>query len=285
MKTHNKKQPAFTLIELLVVIAIIALLMSIILPSLRAVKEQATKAVCVSNLAQWGVLFTLYAEDNDDFFFAGYYSYTDPEGTSHQSSQSDLWPYAMEPYYENPTLKFCPAARHYARRSYDGRTAWRDKSAGTFSGSYGLNGWVCNPPQAVSEIAGRDTANHWRTMYPKSNRSQIPLMADAHWFTGLPEADDLPPETEEGTEVFELPREMEIEQEPDNDGWDISTDNQMRRFVVNRHRNQLNVLFLDNSVSAVSPKALWQLKWHRSYDTSAPLPEWPEWMSQFKEPE
>ena len=61
-------QKGFTLIELLVVIAIIALLMGILLPSLRRAKQQAQSVICRSNLKEWGVVFTLYAQDNDDSF-------------------------------------------------------------------------------------------------------------------------------------------------------------------------------------------------------------------------
>lgn len=60
-----KSKKAFTLIELLVVIAIIALLMSIILPSMRRVKQQATGTVCLSNIRQLGVAWQTYSSDND----------------------------------------------------------------------------------------------------------------------------------------------------------------------------------------------------------------------------
>jgi prepilin-type N-terminal cleavage/methylation domain-containing protein len=54
----------FTLIEILVVVAIIALLIAILLPSLAGARGQAKKAVCMSNLHQFGIAFGLYGSDN-----------------------------------------------------------------------------------------------------------------------------------------------------------------------------------------------------------------------------
>ena len=55
----------FTLIELLVVIAILALLVSILVPSLKQAKEAAQRAVCLSNLRHLGIAYHLYAEEED----------------------------------------------------------------------------------------------------------------------------------------------------------------------------------------------------------------------------
>ena len=63
---------AFTLIELLVVIAIIAVLMAILMPSLRAAKDHAKRIHCVSNVKTLSLAWFLYKDENDDKLVGGH---------------------------------------------------------------------------------------------------------------------------------------------------------------------------------------------------------------------
>jgi|CXWL01.1.fsa_nt_gi prepilin-type N-terminal cleavage/methylation domain-containing protein len=64
----RKRSKAFTLIELLVVIAIIALLISILLPSLSRARELSKRTVCSSNMRGIGQGMYLYAQDDPGVF-------------------------------------------------------------------------------------------------------------------------------------------------------------------------------------------------------------------------
>jgi prepilin-type N-terminal cleavage/methylation domain-containing protein/prepilin-type processing-associated H-X9-DG protein len=66
------RRGAFTLIELLVVVAIIAMLISILLPSLSAARQQAKAVKCASNAHQIGRAFSIYLAENNAVYPCSY---------------------------------------------------------------------------------------------------------------------------------------------------------------------------------------------------------------------
>ena len=75
----TKPTSGFTLIELLVVISIIALLLSILMPSLRKAKQMAQRTVCLSNEHQLGLAWVLYTDNNDGKLVGAWTGYGDPQ--------------------------------------------------------------------------------------------------------------------------------------------------------------------------------------------------------------
>ena len=61
----------FTLIELLVVIFVIAVLLALLVPSLRMAREATRRTVCQSNLRQIAVAWNAYLDDNEGAFYQG----------------------------------------------------------------------------------------------------------------------------------------------------------------------------------------------------------------------
>jgi len=84
---------AFTLIELLVVVAIIALLISILLPSLSRAREQARRSVCASNLHQVGIAMPMYTEDNKDYYPSTPRGVSGVDADGHTIDYNMVWEY------------------------------------------------------------------------------------------------------------------------------------------------------------------------------------------------
>lgn len=105
----------FTLVELLVVISIIALLLSILTPSLMKAKSAAMRVKCTHNLKQINLAVHLYIGANDDTY---------PCAQDPVSTDPNIWLWMgrgwrrfVQPYLEcridvnNPSVLLCPADR------------------------------------------------------------------------------------------------------------------------------------------------------------------------------
>ena len=128
----KRRQEAFTLIELLVVIAIVAILASLLLPALARAKEQGQRAVCLSNLRQWGVALQMYANDYDDYFPPNLDGSID--AVSHGTNVQYMWRTYLLKWSRTKYnhVLFCPADRLILRVNEE------QKEDGNLYGGYSL---------------------------------------------------------------------------------------------------------------------------------------------------
>lgn len=142
----NMKNKAFTLIELLVVIAIIALLLSILAPSLNRAKEIARSVICCSNQGQLSKAWFMYNGANNDSIIDaaprmtemfeendatatcfvtmpqdedGYFNSDSVEDEIRGIKRGGLWK-----YYENYELMHCPSDMRYKRPARLNPSRW-----------------------------------------------------------------------------------------------------------------------------------------------------------------
>lgn len=154
----------FTLIELLVVIAVIAILMSILLPSLFKAKNLAVIKFCQNNMQQQYAGLRMYGEDYDEFF-----PYRD----------SNKWMECISTYVGGPSLeKFeaegsraqdvvpifkCPATEAKAK-------GWRQ--------CYGMSASLQGVPEDQTHLL---RMQRWRSSVISKNLPSWLLMTDSEY--------------------------------------------------------------------------------------------------------
>jgi prepilin-type N-terminal cleavage/methylation domain-containing protein/prepilin-type processing-associated H-X9-DG protein len=258
-----RSRSGFTLVELLVVLAVIAILASLLLPALSKAKSRAQRVACTSNLHQWAIAFTMYVDDNNGSM---------PTGWIPGVPQS-VWMGACQPYYRDTNICVDPACKLFRdslpastrfSRAFDftsyswgvmGRNGYPIESWGAAGekGSYGLNGWMYNPPGAGGSV------NYYRKLTAAGNLTTAPVFGDSMFDGTNPSQDDAPPTQK---------------------GWQSSDG--LAEFALARHdgRRPVNIAFLDSSVRNVGLKELWTLRWTPQWVYTEP--RWPQWMAGFQ---
>ncbi|MFN4242232.1 MAG: type II secretion system protein [Tepidisphaerales bacterium] len=123
MTPPPRRLTAFTLVELLVVIGIIAVLISILLPTLARARQHAQGVQCASNLRQLHISFMTYADKNNGFFPAPWNNERngiDPNNWIYQ------WPYIMSTYVVSRTTPIPPGYSPMNTRTFPGQNITPD---------------------------------------------------------------------------------------------------------------------------------------------------------------
>ena len=195
MTIHQARRPGFTLIEVLVVVAIIALLISILLPSLSQARERARSAVCGSNLKTSGMAVRFYTEANQDGYpssgaWAGSCSRYLQKVSGKRSVTDDLSGTSTKLIQQTGYYQ-CPSDKVFAETTqvpYNGTTM-------LFNVSYAFNGAISFPlknPDAAragtdfaldiegaKEVAGVVIFPRMRKTGSDLRQSEIVLLTDA----------------------------------------------------------------------------------------------------------
>lgn len=140
-RIHRRGFTGFTLVELLVVIGIIALLISILLPSLNKAREAANRVQCASNMRQLGLAYVSYAGDYQGWINPGYY---DSVQFWDGNTSWRMWP---ERFAKVGQYSPCDYGLKYAL-GYAGQPDrplfnCPSEQREFYYTHYGANGWIC----------------------------------------------------------------------------------------------------------------------------------------------
>lgn len=176
--THPKQKPrhAFTLVELLVVIGIIAVLISILLPSLGRANAAAKKTMCLSNLRQVHQMFALYANENNDQVPMGYRANNKQFNSmvySNTSLQYVLFGLMYKGgYMTTPQAFFCPSENNPQSMFNSEINPWPPGPDGDPT-KQGYCGYGCRPDVNIPDVPPQGY------VYPKLTKfKNVTILAD-----------------------------------------------------------------------------------------------------------
>jgi prepilin-type N-terminal cleavage/methylation domain-containing protein/prepilin-type processing-associated H-X9-DG protein len=238
---------AFTLIELLVVIAIVAVLLSILLPSLSKAREAARRVICASNQRQIAIAMTTYANANKEMIpREGNVDPVRPQWNRVYLS----WAVALRPYLDqrvdpakdpNDIFKTADYYRDPARKPDDHPI------------HYAVNSFAFIE-EGIVDLKGResDTGYQWRRGITPMSKIKFPEMT-----LYLSEFGD-----DKTGYVISISRGQEYTDQGQSqvyDVWDpafLDENSPKLRIGLRRHGTNANAMFFDSHVASLKPDVL-----------------------------
>ena len=238
-------------------------------------RKRAKEMVCLSNLHKWGMIFEMYAKDNNGRFMQGFAAQPQP----------NRWISALGNYYKwDDKITCCPTAAKPWVDEYGVSSGAEGTELGVFmawgymmqahwarlmKGSYGINGWIIDPQLGHEPHPERGTSYYFWRGPSVVGAENVPLFLESQRYNGAP---------------------LETDRPPFYSGESWNNETHIGRYCMNRHNGSAGCLFLDLSARKVGIKELWTLKWHRNYHTEGPWTiaggaskhDWPQWMINFK---
>ena len=286
-----RQQKAFTLVELLVVISIIALLISLLLPSLAKARKDSLSTVCLSNLRELGQATIEYSDANSGTMIPYGWDFPFYGTTGDDAAQYNLgWTRLLAPYLSGQRVPYLPGTQEDSEpRSVlaimtcpsttnlpnipgswgpgSATAAWRQWNAdgsdpqGGWIGSYGFNGWAYsgNHGQGLFGYICQNLSSYQANQgvrnyfWTKSTiNSSVPLIGDCVWEDGFPLWNDPVPTGLTGDAMSNMPSSTFQA--------GVGT-GMMGMFCINRHSMAVNFVFADGHGEHVPLGDLWKLRW------------------------